>query len=328
MSTRRSSASSRRTAVERLAVRCERPRPWSLLVALLAAATASRLPSQEFEYAIEAPAEVESPSGAPVRYDARALLVSRTAEEGVQAWSVSVGVQGASIVEASTAGTAGASRDDAPPGFRAPADGGFEWTEVTLGDGNEGAVSAVVLSTEDLVTLPASGSQPILSITVEAAPPSPGGGGEPCIDVRLFFADGRQGSGEPVLNEVTYRDERFVPDVGGASTRVCGGGGEPRFVRGDADGSGSIDITDAIVVLQYLFLGARRPDCLDAADADDSGGVNPDITDAIVVLNWLFTGGRRPAAPAPSTARYGPEDCGADPTEDGIECRSFPPCER
>ena len=84
------------------------------------------------------------------------------------------------------------------------------------------------------------------------------------------------------------------------------------FFRGDADGKGSIEITDAIYLLSYLFLGGPAPSCPDAADADDNGQL--EITDAIAVLSYLFLGGRPPAAPGPMT-------CGPDPTADDL-----PPC--
>ena len=49
------------------------------------------------------------------------------------------------------------------------------------------------------------------------------------------------------------------------------------FKRGDADGSGALQITDAIFALGFLFLGGEPPGCLETADADDSGNLN--ITD-------------------------------------------------
>jgi outer membrane protein assembly factor BamB len=103
-----------------------------------------------------------------------------------------------------------------------------------------------------------------------------------------------------------------------ASASVALAGSKPPdFVRGDADASGGLEITDGIRVLNYLFLGAPAPPCLDAADADDDGILR--LTDAILILNFLFLGGRPPSPPYP--------DCGADPTpEDALGCESFPPC--
>jgi len=94
-----------------------------------------------------------------------------------------------------------------------------------------------------------------------------------------------------------------------------------RFVRGDADSSGAIDLTDAVMVLSYLFLGGAAPACMDAADADDADSGQPTITDAIVILNWLFLGSKAPAQPSPRLAAYRGVECGPDPTpEDDIDC--------
>lgn len=61
-----------------------------------------------------------------------------------------------------------------------------------------------------------------------------------------------------------------------------------RFLRGDSDRDGRLDVSDPIATLQHLFQG-RELACLDAADADDSGAVN--LSDAIVTLSFLFLGG-------------------------------------
>ena len=81
------------------------------------------------------------------------------------------------------------------------------------------------------------------------------------------------------------------------------------FRRGDATGDGGTDITDGVFILNYLFLGTRAPDCMDAADTDDNGSV--DLSDAIRVLNFLFLGGAQPLAP-------GPAACGSDPADDAL----------
>jgi hypothetical protein len=105
----------------------------------------------------------------------------------------------------------------------------------------------------------------------------------------------------------------------------CAGGG---FVRGDADASGVINITDGIYLLGYLFQGTAAPPCIDAADVDDSGGNAPNITDAIYLLGYLFKGDAEPPPPSPSVASYeAPGDCGPDPTDDGMGCEAFSPCD-
>ncbi len=69
------------------------------------------------------------------------------------------------------------------------------------------------------------------------------------------------------------------------------------FRRGDADSSGKIDLTDAVFVLSYLFLGGNGPACMDAADADSSAKI--DLTDAVFTLSWLFLGGKDMGTPGP-----------------------------
>ena len=78
----------------------------------------------------------------------------------------------------------------------------------------------------------------------------------------------------------------------------------PRFRRGNVNGDTLLDISDAIGILGFLFLGqAEKVVCVDAADIKDKGSI--DISDAISVLNFLFQGGVAPAPP-------GPNDCGPD----------------
>ena len=92
----------------------------------------------------------------------------------------------------------------------------------------------------------------------------------------------------------------------------------PLLRRGDADASGSINVTDAVRILRFLFAGgpdASLP-CLDAADVDDNGEVN--ISDGVFLLQYLFLAGRQPRQPV--------EICGVDPTPDDLDCESFPVC--
>ena len=86
----------------------------------------------------------------------------------------------------------------------------------------------------------------------------------------------------------------------------------PVFRRGNLDGSESINLSHAVQILGYLYLGGGTPSCLDAADVDDSGVVN--LSDAVHLLNYLFRGGPEP--PAPGTAV-----CGEDTTVDELDCR-------
>ena len=88
------------------------------------------------------------------------------------------------------------------------------------------------------------------------------------------------------------------------------------FRRADANADGAPDISDAITILGFLFLGGAMNDCRDAADVNDDGKV--DISDPVRLLGHLFLGSEAPPAP------FGA--CGMDPTGDELDCKTFSNC--
>ncbi|MBI4603814.1 MAG: PKD domain-containing protein [Planctomycetes bacterium] len=93
----------------------------------------------------------------------------------------------------------------------------------------------------------------------------------------------------------------------------------PVFHRGDADSNGVLQLTDAIRILGFLFLGGIAPTCMDAGDADDNGTLQ--LTDAIRILGFLFLGGVPPSPPGPP-----PEACGEDPPGGALGCVEYTGC--
>lgn len=65
---------------------------------------------------------------------------------------------------------------------------------------------------------------------------------------------------------------------------------------GDADGNGSINISDAVFLIAYIFAGGSTPgDCnipLGLGDANGDGSVN--ISDAVFLIAYIFAGGAAP----------------------------------
>ena len=94
---------------------------------------------------------------------------------------------------------------------------------------------------------------------------------------------------------------------------------ELHFLRGDTNGDGSVDISDGIATLGYLFLGGIDVGCFDAADADDNGEV--ELTDGVFTFGFLFSGG----LPLPSPGHL---NCGADPTADSLTCDRSDLCDQ
>jgi hypothetical protein len=63
-------------------------------------------------------------------------------------------------------------------------------------------------------------------------------------------------------------------------------------IRGDANGSGAINISDAVFLISYIFSGGPAPDPLWAGDPNCSGSVN--ISDAVYLVAYIFSGGPAP----------------------------------
>lgn len=88
------------------------------------------------------------------------------------------------------------------------------------------------------------------------------------------------------------------------------------FRRGDTNEDGEQDISDAVTIFAFLFLGGVEISCDDAADTNDDGEV--DVSDGIFLLGFLFLGDDPPNSPF--------EECGSDPTDDGLLCETFTAC--
>jgi len=94
---------------------------------------------------------------------------------------------------------------------------------------------------------------------------------------------------------------------------------DSNFTRGDINSDNSINLVDAVLLLEALFTpGAEPLNCRDAADGNDDEGVN--LADAIFILSYLFIPGS-PAIPDPTTF------CGPDPTSPTLlDCQIHPNC--
>lgn len=66
------------------------------------------------------------------------------------------------------------------------------------------------------------------------------------------------------------------------------------FLCGDADGSGTVSLTDAVFLVNYIFGDGPAPVPYAAADVDCSGTVN--ITDIVYLVNYIFAYGDPPCA--------------------------------
>ena len=71
------------------------------------------------------------------------------------------------------------------------------------------------------------------------------------------------------------------------------------FLRGDVNDDATVDLSDAVSVIAYLFLDGENPRLAEASDINGDGSL--DLADAVYLLNFLYRGGPRPPAPFPQT---------------------------
>ena len=94
-----------------------------------------------------------------------------------------------------------------------------------------------------------------------------------------------------------------------------------RFIRGDVNEDGQLDLGDAINAIQVILphVGIPTiPGCMQAVDANGDSLLN--IADPIYLLIWLFQEGPPPGHPFP--------DCGTvlPPLEQNLGCEGSPSC--
>jgi regulation of enolase protein 1 (concanavalin A-like superfamily) len=116
-------------------------------------------------------------------------------------------------------------------------------------------------------------------------------------------------TGSPLL--ITHLSDVTFGNVGITPVGVA----PPSFRRGDPDASGDVDMSDAIRILGFLFLGTAPPLCSVAADANDDFEL--DLSDALVILRYIFLAEVPPEPP-------GPSDCGTAPSP--LSCVEYNSC--
>ncbi len=84
----------------------------------------------------------------------------------------------------------------------------------------------------------------------------------------------------------------------------------PKFIRGDANLDGKVELGDAIKVLLNLYRGGELL-CEDAADSDDNEVI--EMADAVYILEHIYLEGPALSQPYPEKGLDGPN-------EDGLDC--------
>lgn len=61
---------------------------------------------------------------------------------------------------------------------------------------------------------------------------------------------------------------------------------------GDVNGTGSVNVSDAVYIINYVFISGAPPVEFDAGDTNCDGSIN--VSDAVFIINFVFVGGNAP----------------------------------
>jgi M6 family metalloprotease-like protein len=64
------------------------------------------------------------------------------------------------------------------------------------------------------------------------------------------------------------------------------------FIRGDVNADSSVNVSDVVYLINYLFIGGPPPDPMAAGDANCDGTIN--VNDVVYLINYLFISGPPP----------------------------------
>ena len=77
---------------------------------------------------------------------------------------------------------------------------------------------------------------------------------------------------------------------------------------GDANGDGSVNVSDAVWIINYVFSGGLEPiPVLACGDANDDCTVN--VSDAVYIINYVFSGGFAPTVCCPGSVNWHNGNC-------------------
>ncbi len=171
-------------------------------------------------------------------------------------------------------------------------DVGFPWNRTDSLSGQSATIVALTLDRP--VVLAPGRTHTIAYVGVRRS--------EPSSRVTLRFHDVDLEPGVSLKTMVSWSGDSQVPSMG----EIVFDGIEPGYQRpGDADQNGTLDITDAVWLIEQLYLSkfprlpceggtAAQPGAGELALLDSIGDGRLDISDAVSVLSWLFLAGSPP----------------------------------
>jgi len=105
---------------------------------------------------------------------------------------------------------------------------------------------------------------------------------------------GIQGIGSDAYSAWSSAGQSVVGNMQGGKYVLMGGfwSAFTCFVSGDASNDETVDVSDVVYLINYLFISGPPPIALPSGDANCDGGV--DISDVVYLINYLFIHGPAP----------------------------------
>ena len=223
-------------------------------------------------------------------------IVSTDLASGVQGWSLSLANVGGDIEITAVTSEGTDAADVSMGGLR---NTGFAVTETTTiagagtdCEGFNGAVEAIVLSFVMPITLPLTGTNSVLAVSVASTVPQPAsadGVTPSTVAGTLAFRDGCRGSGQPVNSVATVAGNTETFDCAQALTVRFNGSVVPPTnlaAHCDPNDDGDVNLADAVWIINDLIRGGTPTAC--EASIDCNGDGLSDISDAVAIAHGLF----------------------------------------
>jgi YVTN family beta-propeller protein len=86
-----------------------------------------------------------------------------------------------------------------------------------------------------------------------------------------------------ILNTYNVGDGPQIGDI-----RITG----PDYICGDVNDDSAVNVSDAVSVINYVFIGGEAPNPMESGDVNCDLSVN--VSDAVWIINYVFIGGKGP----------------------------------
>ena len=130
--------------------------------------------------------------------------------------------------------------------------------------------------------------------------PLPPGELEPFFYVEISVTELSEGEGETCIDSVAKvgpaGDWQWYDGSGSINPTFNNGNGAhcmPYVNKcGDANNDQSVNVSDAVYIINYVFSGGNPPDPIETGDANCDSSVN--VSDAVYIINYVFVPGSPP----------------------------------